>query len=235
MINIRSFALVGALTLLAQAFAVSRAGAQVLVYEIEFVKKEHGINYHPFDGGFFVAPLLGGSGSFLLKSTDGGRSFAESDDSGRLFTAVDGKEKKAVISATTGGSGTSEGALVAIGKIDHHLKVNSPTVSLSVRVAGSLSGTAVSADDESTASTVASDGSIGSAGVSSIHMNLSESWTNYANKRGYSVSQTVAELVLELGRQGYQPETTPEPEPEPEPVTTTTEAVTATSKETGGP
>ena len=163
MINIRSYALVGALMLLAQAFAVSRAGAQVLVYEIEF-DKEQGINYHPFDGGFFVAPLLGGSGSFLLKSSDGGRSFAESDDSGRLFTAVDGKEKKAVISATTGGSGTAEGALVAIGKIDHNLKVNSPTVSLTVRVAGSLSGTAVSADDESTASTVANDGSIGSAG-----------------------------------------------------------------------
>jgi hypothetical protein len=212
MTKFRSFALVAALTLLAQAFAASRAGAQVLVYELEILK-ENGINYHPFEGGFFVAPLLGGTGTFLLTSTDGGRTFTESGNSGRLFTAVDGKEKKAVISATTGGTGTAQGALVAIGKIDHGLTVNSPTTSLNIRVAKSLTGTAVSADDESTASAPATDGSIGSAGVSQLKLVLDEPATKHANNHGLSLSQTVAELKLELQRRGYQPETTPTPTP----------------------
>ena len=36
------------LILLAQGLAVSQAGAQVLVYRIEY-RKETGINYHPFE------------------------------------------------------------------------------------------------------------------------------------------------------------------------------------------
>ncbi len=204
-----------ALMLMSLTFAATQTEAQVLVYRIEILK-ESGINYEPFQGGFFAAPLLGGSGTFLLTSTDGARTFTEAANSGRLFTAVDGKEKKAVISATTGGENTAQGALVAIGKIDHQINVKSPTVSLSIRVADSLSGTAVSADDESTASAPASDGSIGSAGVSQLRMVLDEPQTNHANKQGLSLAQTVAELALELGRQGYSKETaTPTPTPAP--------------------
>lgn len=215
--NIRLLAFICGLIL----FAGSQAGAQVLVYRIE-IGKEKGINYHPFEGGFFTAPLLGGSGTFLLTSTDGGRTYTESADSGRLFTAVDGKEKKAVISATTGGDSTAQGALVALGKIDHILKVNSPLVSLSVRVAESLSGTAVSSDDESGATTPAEDGSIGSAGVSQLKLILDEPWTNYANDHGLSISQTVEELKVELGRQGYTNGSTETPTPATGTTTTTT-------------
>lgn len=205
MLNPRSLTLLSAL-LLSLAFATSRAEAQVLVYKIEILK-ENGINYEPFQGGFFAAPLLGGSGTFLLTSTDGPRTFTEAPNSGRLFTAVDGKEKKAVISATTGGDSTAQGALVCIGKIDHQLNVRTPTVSLSIRVADSLTGTAVSADDESTVSEPAADGSIGSAGVSQLRMVLDEPQTNHANRQGLSLTQTVAELALELSRQGYSKET----------------------------
>lgn len=222
----RSLAFIGALILLAQGLVVSQAGAQVLVYRIEF-DKETGINYHPFEGGFFTAPLLGGTGTFLLTSSDGGRTFTESADSGRLFTALDGKEKKAVISATTGGEDTAQGALVALGKIDHQLKVNGPIVNLSIRVADSLTGTAVSSDDESTTSAPAEDGSIGSAGISQIRFLLDGPWTNFANDRGLSLSQTVEELKVELGRQGYNDGT--EETPDPGTGTTTTSSVETTS------
>ncbi|MCE9518201.1 MAG: hypothetical protein K8R87_01325 [Verrucomicrobia bacterium] len=147
-----------------------------------------------------------------------GFTFTQSDSSGLLFTAVDGKEKKAVISASTG-SGTAKGAMVAIGKIDHQINVKSPTVSLSIRVADSLTGTAVSADDESTASSPASDGSIGSAGVSQLRMVLDEDQTHNANRKGLSLAQTVTELALELNRQGYTKET----------ATTTTTTTAATT------
>ncbi len=222
-----------ALMLLAQAFAASQARAQVLVYELKILK-ESGINYHPFEGGFFVAPLLGGTGSFLLTSTDGVRTFTESGNSGRLFTAVDGKDKKAVISATTGGTGTAQGSLVALGKIEHSLKVNSPTISLTVRIAKSLTGTGVSADDESTASAPAADGSIGSAGMSQLRFDLDEAETNYANNHGLSLTQEVARLKDELGRRGFQPEA-PAPTPTTGTTGTGTTGTTTTSETTSGP
>ncbi|HSJ02678.1 MAG TPA: hypothetical protein VK956_09515 [Verrucomicrobium sp.] len=186
------------------AVAASSATAQVLVYKIDF-RKDKGINYHPFSGGYFVAPLLGGTGSFLLTSTDDERVYVESAEGGRLFTALSGGGKKAVISATTG-AGTSMGAMVALGDINHVVQVNGPTFSLSARVAKSLTGTAVSADDESESEGPASDGSVGSAGVSEIKVNLDEEETNRANRKGLTLAQTLEQLKLELERQGFHNE-----------------------------
>jgi hypothetical protein len=227
--NHRSFATFIALVLLAQSFALSRAEAQVLVYRIE-ITSESGINYHPFEGGYFAAPLLGGAGSFLFTSSEDGFTYTASDSSGRLFTAVDtSNEKKAVVSATTG-SGTAHGAFVVFGAIDHLLKVNSPTVTLSVRVGQVLTGSAVSADDESTASAPATDGSIGSAGISKMRLVLDEPETNYANDHGLSLSQTMEELKLELERRGYSDGSAT---PTPTPTTTTTPTTSATTSTTG--
>jgi len=135
-----------ATVLLATLLLQAAAHAQVLVYRIEFTKNS-GINYNIFNGGYFAAPVLGGSGSFLLTSSEDGLSFTQSDSSGNLFTAVNGGEKKAVISATTG-TGTASGAFVALGDVDHTVSVNSPTVNLTVKVADKLTGMAVSADSD---------------------------------------------------------------------------------------
>src|SRR5580704_15314598 len=81
--------------------------AQVLVYRIEY-SNNHGVNYNTFNGGYFAAPLLGGTGSFLLTSDQQGLTFLESDSSGTLFTAVSsGGQKTAVVSATTGAGTTT--------------------------------------------------------------------------------------------------------------------------------
>lgn len=207
--------------------------AQVLVYKIDFDQSK-GINYHPFEGGFFVAPLLGGEGSFLLTSTDGPFTFTTSSNGGKLFTAVTaGGDKKAVVSATTG-SGTAGGSIVATGDINRTLKVNSPTQSLTLKVAKLLTGTALSADDESTASAPAIDGSIGSAGVSEIKLTLDEAETNRANDRGLSLSQTVDQLKLVLEQKGFTdssatPSTGTTPTPTTDPATTTPTSTTGSS------
>ena len=225
--NLRSLAASAALILLTQVFGASRAEAQVVVYRIE-ITSDTGINFHPFEGGYFAAPVLGGAGSFLLTSSED-FTFTASDGSGRLFTAVDGNEKKAVVSATTG-TGTAHGAFVVFGTIDHLLKINSPTVTLSVRVGHLLTGSAVSADDESTATAPADDGTIGSAGISKMRLVLDEPQTNYANDHGLSLAQTMDELKLELERQGFADSAaTPTPTP-----TTTTGTGTTTTTTTSG-
>jgi len=179
--------------------AVSQA--QVLVYKLDF-SKEKGINYSTFQGGFFVAPLLGGSGTFLLTSNEEGLTYTESSEAGRLFTAVNDTAKKSVVSATTG-TGTAGGALVAMGDIDFTVHVRGPTYTLDARVARNLLGTAISADDESTLEEETPDRSIGSAGVSTLKMALDEDETNRANRGGLTLAQTVEQVKLTLERQGY--------------------------------
>jgi len=175
--------------------------AQVLVYKLDF-SKDKGINYSTFDGGYFIVPLLGGSGTFLLTSSEEGLSYTEAASGGRLFTAVNSTSKKAVISATTG-AGTAGGSFVVIGDINEVVHVNGPVYNLSAKVAKNLQGVAVSADDESTADATATDGSIGSAGISTLKVTLASDETDRANRAGYSLAQAVAETKLLLERTGY--------------------------------
>lgn len=187
-------------------FWVSTASrAQVLIYKVD-IGSAKGVNFHTFDGGFVVAPLLGGGATFLLTTSEDGRKFIESPDGGKLFTAVSGSgDQKAVVAATTG-AGTAAGSLVAIGDINHVIKVNSRTVNLAAKVAKTLIGTLVSADDESESSTTAVDGSIGSAGVADVKLVLDEDQTNSANKDGLSLAEAVDQAKLELERHGFSPE-----------------------------
>jgi hypothetical protein len=183
--------------------------AQVLVYKLDFSGAK-GINFHTFEGGYVVVPLLGGSASFLLTSTHDdrsttGRSLTESSEGGTFFTAVTGSgDQKAVLSATTGG-GTAEGAIVALGDIDHLIKVNNRTLSLSARVAKRLHGTIVSADAESEAEEPGVDGSIGSAGVADVKLLLDEDETNDSNREGDDIAKTIERLKEKLDRKGFSP------------------------------
>lgn len=211
-------------------FSTTSSQAQVLVYKIDFGGAK-GINFHIFEGGYIVAPLLGGTASFLLTSTEGGRTYLESADGGNFFTAVTGGgDRKAVLSATTG-SGTAAGAMVALGDINHVIKVNSRTLTLAARVAKSLNGTIVSADDESTVDSTAVDNSIGSAGFADLKMSLDEGQTNSANKDGLTMAETITQLKTELERQGFSAADTGGVDPTPPTTTTTTtEATTTTTK-----
>lgn len=186
---------------LAMMWLATSASAQVLVYKLDF-RKDKGVNYHTYNGGYFIAPLLGGEGTFLLTDSTDGRVYLEAANAGRLFTAINNSETKAVMSATSG-TGTAEGAMVAIGDINKTIKVNSPTLSLAAKVAGRLSGMAVTADDESDADGPATDGSLGSAGYSQLVMVLDEEETNRNNDKGYSLEKTVEALRTTLERAGY--------------------------------
>lgn len=176
--------------------------AQVLVYKLDFSNPK-GVNFYSFEGGYVVVPLLGGAASFLLTSSEDGRTYVESADGGTFFTAVSSSgDQKAVLSATTGAE-TAAGAMVLIGEINHVVKVNSRTISLAARVAKGLSGTLVSADPETEAEATAIDGSIGSAGFADVKMSLDERETNDANSEALTIAATIENLKIELERQGF--------------------------------
>lgn len=178
------------------------AWSQVLVYEFHF-SDEKGVNYHTFETGYFVAPILGGAGSFVL-ATNEDRTYVTASESGQMFPAGDRDERKAVVSATAT-KGSAKGQLVVIGDVDHLLKVSSPSVSLSVSVAKVLSGTSVFADSEAGAEKKVTDPSYGSAGSSKAKLTLDESETERANDDGLSIAATIERLAKLLERQGYAP------------------------------
>lgn len=178
------------------------AWSQVLVYEFHF-SEEKGVNYHTFETGYFVAPILGGTGSFVL-ATNEDRTYVKATDSGHLFPAGDRDERKTVVSATAT-KGSAKGQLVVIGDVDHLLRVSSPSVSLSVSVAKVLNGTSVFADSEAGTEKKVTDSSYGSAGSSKAKLTLDESETERANDDGLSIAATIERLAKLLERQGYTP------------------------------
>ena len=63
------------------------AAAQLVVYDMEF-KRTSGFNDRPFLGGFFVAPVTGGTGSFVFtQGGTGGVAVVPVNDAGRLVPA----------------------------------------------------------------------------------------------------------------------------------------------------
>ncbi len=90
-----------------------------------------------------------------------------------------------------------------MGDINHTVQVRGPTYTLDARVAKSLTGMSVSADDESEAEGPALNGSIGAAGFSEIKASLDEEETNRANGKGQSLSQASEAIRLLLERQGF--------------------------------
>ncbi len=212
------------------ALVVPSLSGQVLVYKVD-VKEAKGINFHTFEGGYVVAPLLGGEVSFLLTTTDGGRQYVESPSGGRLFTAVDGgSSRKSVLSAVTG-SGTAGGAMVVMGDINHSVRISNPSATITAKVARTLSGTLVSADDEAEAETTAEDGSIGSAGFAEVKLTLDEDETNRVNRDDLTLEQALEHLKLELARQGYTSAEATTPPTEEEETAEETEVEMETSPE----
>lgn len=227
---IRSIALVG-FACLGLILAPS-SQAQVVVYSLEFEHKD-GFNVEFFHGGYVVAPLLGGTGTFLLTAFDGGRRVLDtSPGSGSFFLAKEGDKRINVVAASVGsGSSGAGGSYIAYGEVNRTLFLKTPTSRYRLKVAGTLTGRSIAADDEG--GTVKLDGSVGTANFSALTMRLDDSLTKELNEKGLSVEEASAEVTRRLKWKGYseastdtptEPGTpgTPNPNPTPTPTPTPT-------------
>ena len=52
--------------------SVAGSHAQLVVYKLNFDQAGETINYRPYQGGYYVAPVNGGTGSLILTLTTGG-------------------------------------------------------------------------------------------------------------------------------------------------------------------
>jgi hypothetical protein len=152
------------------------AAAQLVVYEMDF-KRTDGFNDRPFLGGYFVAPVTGGTGSFVFTQRgNGGIAVVPVNDGGRLFRSVTDEGvvnwvAQAQVGGTTTESGTetdddadddtdtdtddtvetfsvSTGSFLATGRANGEETFRTPLVRFSTRIARTLEGRTISASSE---------------------------------------------------------------------------------------
>lgn len=177
--------------------------AQVVVYKLSFEQTGDSINYRPYQNGYYIAPLEGGTGSLILTLVTGGqRQYFTYTSFGDLFVALKGENKKMVLSATATND-VSTTTFYAIGTADKEIEVESRNATSQVKVAGKMVGYSVSADSEKDLPFSGAGTSVGVAGVSVLTAKFDEQSTNDAIKNSLDVAGQVTAITTELEGNGY--------------------------------
>src|SRR4051812_33738227 len=120
---------------LGQTTTTTTTSGPVAVFRLSFEKTGDSINYRPYQNGYYIAPIEGGSGSLILTLvTAGVRQYFKYEVFGEVFVAVKGKEKRMVLSPTATND-VSTTVFYAIGDTNKELHVESRNASSDVKVA----------------------------------------------------------------------------------------------------
>ena len=174
------------------------------VWRLTFQQTGDSINYRPYQGGFYVAPVEGGAGTLILTLTTGKlKQYFTYTSFGDVFVGVKGSTKKMVLSATAASS-VSTTAFYAIGTADTEISLDTTrNASGHVMVASKMTGYAVSADSERDLPFAGSGSSVGVAGASILTAKLDETLTHSANNSNNNVADEVTDLQSILAKAGF--------------------------------
>ncbi len=192
------------LTALLWLGALGCAPAQWLVYELVFTPEEESVNFSCYKSAYLIAPVQGGKATIVLTTEDGGNVYAVADSSAKFFVAANARNRKAVFSAAAI-SGNSQALYTAAGPLNRSLLLDSPSGTRSLRVAESLDGRLMAADDESDKGPAA-DGSLGMVGSAFITGALREDLTAQATKQFTTLNEATSYIVELLEKYGYAPD-----------------------------
>ena len=177
--------------------------AQVAVYRLGFEGTGDSVNYRPYQNGYYIAPIEGGTGSLVLTLITGGqRQYFSYETFGEVFVAVSGEKKKMVLSATAANE-VSTTVFYAIGKIDKGIEVETRNAESKVKVATKMQGYAVSADSERDLPFSGAGISVGVAGASVLTATYDETLSRAALKAGSDVAAELAVVIASLEATGY--------------------------------
>lgn len=177
--------------------------AQVVVYRLSFEQTGDSINYRPYQNGYYIAPIEGGTGSLILTLVTGAqRQYFTYTSFGDLFVALKGDNKKMVFSATATNE-VSTTTFYAIGDADEEIEVESRNATSQVKVAAKMIGYSVSADSEKDLPFAGSGTSVGVAGVSILTAKFDERATTEAIKNSLDVAGQVTAITTLLESTGY--------------------------------
>lgn len=189
--------------LLVTAGLVSQGMGQVVVYHLQFKEMGESINYRPYQNGYYIAPMEGGSGSLVLTQVTGNvKQYFSYEGFGELFVALKGDKQKMVLSATAT-SDVSTTVFYALGDGDEEFDVKGRNLRGKVKVAKKLTGYAVSADSEQDLPFYGTGASVGVAGVSELVARMDEANTNRARQENLDTAGAVDVVLGILTAAGY--------------------------------
>lgn len=174
--------------------------AGVLVYNMNF-KHVAGFGIDFFKDGYVVVPATGGDGEVIFLGEEKGKRIFSRQSGVKFFFANTRNENYTVI-AMAGSSGASL-SVQAYGKADDKLKAKGPNYTLTVKSARTMHGLAQAAFDESKATTVPTDGSLGFVEFAETKLVLDQGETDDANERSLTATQKTASLVDAVKKRGY--------------------------------
>jgi hypothetical protein len=182
------------------------ASAQWLVYEVKFTPDDQdSVNFSFYNGAYIIAPAQGGAATLVLTTEDGGHFYAVSEAGGRFFVAANRRTKKAVFSATAL-RGSAQAFYAASGYLNRSLLLDSPSGARSWRVAETIEGRFMAADDDG-GLPPAPDGSFGMIGNAKIQATLREDLTANATLSYTTLTGATTYVIELLERYGYNPDT----------------------------
>ena len=186
------------------AFIAGPASAQLAVYTLQFKPTGESINYRSYQSGYYVAPITGGTGSLVLMLTTGGqKQFFTYSNFGELFVAVNGGDRKTVLSATAANT-VSTTTFYAIGTANERVTIESRAAESQVYVAKKLDGYSVSADSERDLPfSSAGSTDVGVAGASFMIATFDEGRTTNANNQNRTLAEEITDIQTFLTSKGH--------------------------------
>ncbi|MCB1225238.1 MAG: hypothetical protein KDK99_05450 [Verrucomicrobiales bacterium] len=189
--------------ILACICAAAPAQAQVVAYEVEFIHRA-GFNGDFFNGGYFIAPALGGEGTFVFTTLERGRRILETTHgTGSFFTGVtsSGKYQTVVSASASSSEGTVRASYLAFAEATRWITLTTPEAITRLKLATRLHGESIAALDEG--GTTALDGSTGFLNFSEMRLTLDETLTKQINEAGLTTADAVTRATTRLKRRGY--------------------------------
>ncbi len=221
----------------------SAARANWLVFELRFtVEPDASINFAPYTGAYVIAPIDGGTTSYVFTTEVDGRFYSVAHNSGRYFIAAGSQGRRAVLSAVAQ-NGSGMGMYLASGALNSTFPYFVNGARKAAIVPTDLAGQLMAADDESTAVKPGDDGSIGMAGSAAIKGTLRLDLSRILNQKPMTMLDAIESITALLEKYAYLPDgtvaapaTADAPQPEPQPSappaeTTETSLFPAGSKE----
>jgi hypothetical protein len=173
------------------------------VFRLSFSTTGQSINYRPYQGGYYVTPLEGGTGSIILTLVTGNtKQYFTYQSFGDSFVAVSAGASKMVFSATAS-SDVSTTVFYALGDTDRDVSSDFRNGTANLKVASTMTGYAVSADSEKDLPFSGTGNSVGVAGVSILTARFDDTLTHSANDAGDTVGDAITTIIAQLTKSGY--------------------------------
>ena len=216
----------------------STQGTGVFVYELKF-KHVDGFNVDFWGGGYVIVPATGGVGSAILTAIDDGiKEYTAASGSVAFYFAKSRDKRYSVVAMGNGTPGGNAAVLSmqAYGESNHSISVETDVATLKVKAAKTMKGFAQASQDESSVSSLSTDGTVGFVEFSEMKLEIDEEMTNRINEDyNANVSDGFTELENEIKRRGYVARSTGTTTSGTTTSGTTTSGTTTSGTTTGGP